>query len=1190
MVIINSNTLKNVGVCFCFALLLAVAIFCFLTPDNPLNTPLPTYEETKEYVSYVYNRYLAGDDKFNYMEKITTDVVDEKFFTEYEIKNLNDNEITNFEINWGEIKGKLINKKIIRIYEENILGCVDVDDGKPVWDETNKTYYNRTIQDCTVIIGSKIVEKEITESEVSTLLSSMKTGQTFKYRLEADFDYSTCEVVSQEQFYNTVHCKADAIVSFGGYSYPEWDVWEQYKAVWNGLHYNTEEEASGNLTLTTSSINGTFGSVGYSGGGSSDCTTSGCIWNAINWAGDDVSKKITVGGSFTYNETADITFPTDTDTPGNDTLGIRVLMKETATLTEVFMSLSETGTSVSTCKILDGTNNVLTQSSVTGGKCTFNYVLNDDTEYIIAGEGIPTWYRKQNAAPSYPYIGTTLNIVGGYVNQGVPTNNTVYYLISSLTVSYTAPTTESYVGIDACFSEDNSTFADCQTNVTSGTDLGNDTAKYVNWSANFIRTGDGSMTSAKVESVNITYSTPTNPYWESISNTSYVIAYEGSYQNIDNMSLFFRDDNEDYSPKNITFSINNTDVKCIMDTSNNFTLFCDPDSSRGVFSITINGTNNYGLSNVTSFEIRSNQPPTIPTLISPEEHSLNDTTVLNLSCDGSTDPNGDTIYYDYAIDVGYSDSICLNVGTECLWNDSTPNSINTWTCRANNTYTNSTSITTRTIRTETWDVINLTNNTISYGYEGESVNLYSNITWNEIRYKSITGLLNFSGTYYTPTITDYNNYTEMVYTLSLPETSDDTTKLYNWMINLTYHNNSIFENNTYYGEIINKKLYFEGNCTAVNASQSLAVNFSFWSENTNTEFHLLHDDANESGAEIQATITVYKNNIDANDTQVFDEVNITNFGICIPKDEEFKSMMHMDYIEASYDKRQHYFYQTDLNNVTQQTPLYLLDISLGDGISITVKDSSGDYVSDAYIYIYRYYPATNEYKLVSIGHTDELGKDYLYLRKFDVFYKFEVWKAGSKLYEDTINRKIEDDILTITTTYDTIGELLDTFEGISYTLTNTSDNIILTYSDNSTTVSEYCLTVYKWNSSDVGYICNTCLTTKSGTITCDTSDYDGIYVANAWAKINPNKPFATLIVEKIVSIITDFGKTGLFAAFLIILTLGCLGLWMGKVSTTVIGTLLGILISVFLGFLEMSYTAYLGIVIAGIVVIAFAKD
>ncbi len=690
------------------------------------------------------------------------------------------------------------------------------------------------------------------------------------------------------------------------------------------------------------------------------------------------------------------------------------------------------------------------------------------------------------------------------------------------------------------------------------------------------------------------FSINNTPHWDSIGNATALNIYvnHGIQPVIDNLSIYFHDYFDDQTPDSIVVDDNETGISCTIET--NLSLFCTPTAFKGDYIIILNGTNSVANSSFESFEgFVDNTAPTIPTVLSPEDNALNDTNTLNLSCSGSTDPEGDTLYYDFLGDTTNppTTSICLNIGGECLWNNTDQNTLVYWTCQANDTFENSTLTSIKGIRTETWDVINLTNNTIPYGYEGELITLTANVTWNEIRYKSMTGILNYSGTYYTPTQNNQDNYTELTITLNLPNVDDDITQYYNWLINLTYHNDSQFENNTYYGEIINKKIYFDGNCTEANASQSMAVNFSFWSENTRIE--LTYENYSEEempGIEYQATFIIYKDDISANETQVVDYTNITSYGLCIPKDEEFKSMITINYFEDLYDKRQYYFYQQPLNNVTQQIPLYLLEISLGDGIAITVKGASGSEINDAYIYVYKYYPGTDTYNLVSMGHTDNDGKDYLYLRKFDTFYKFEVWKAGVKLYTDVINRKIDVDTLTLTTTEATLGELLDAWNTISYTLTNDTDNVILTYIDSGTTASKYCLTVYKVNSSDTGYACETCLTTRTGTITCDASDYDGIYIANAWAAINPNRPFASLELDRTIDFLINFGKTGLFAAFLIILTLGCVGLWMGKVSTTVIGTLLGILISMLLGMLDIQYSVFIGLVICGIIVVAYAND
>lgn len=679
------------------------------------------------------------------------------------------------------------------------------------------------------------------------------------------------------------------------------------------------------------------------------------------------------------------------------------------------------------------------------------------------------------------------------------------------------------------------------------------------------------------------------PHWDLIGNDTAQNIYVnlGKQPIINNLSVYFHDYFDDQSPASVVVSDNETGIDCTVET--NFSLFCTPTFFEGDYIITVNGTNSVANSSFESFEgYVSNEPPTIPSFISPGQGHLNDTVQLNLSCAGSTDAEGDTVYYDFYGDTNPTPStqICLNSGGECLWNYTTYNALLYWYCQSNDTWENSTPTTTRMINAQTWDVINLTQTYPSRGEVGQSVLFGMNVTHNEIRYTDVTARLNTSWSpyNYNPTKTAYDNFTEFVTYLDLPSTSG--TAYFTWDVNLTYHNGSEFNNDTYGGSFEVYTIFFDYNCTG-NATDVVAANFSFWQENTLQEFDFNNE---TSQVDFDAVFVVYKDNVNVNLTKTYSFDNITDFQLCTPEGIEYKSLAQINYVKDLYDPRQYYFVNQTLNNQTANISLYLLEITLGDGISVNVEDQQGNDVSTAYLYVKRYDPGTDSYHLVSMGLTDDDGEEYLYLRKFDAFYRFEVEKDGVLVYSDTSPRKISDDSIILRLGDISLADLLDSFDKISYSLYNTTNQIILTYSDSGSGASQYCLTVYKTNSSDEGYVCETCSTLTSNTITCDTTGDDGIYIANAWASINPDRPLATLIVDKLVKLITGFGKTGLFGAFLIILSLGCVGVYIGRVYGVVIGTLVGIFISKMLGMLLIGYGTFLGFIILGVIICVYAKD
>jgi len=225
-------------------------------------------------------------------------------------------------------------------------------------------------------------------------------------------------------------------------------------------------------------------------------------------------------------------------------------------------------------------------------------------------------------------------------------------------------------------------------------------------------------------------------------------------------SLFY-----DRTPGNITISTNESGVDCYMNTVSNFSVFCNPSNFKGLVIVTVNGSdgNVPSYNSLESFEINvSNIKPTSPSVLIPELGHLNDTSPLNLSCYGSTDPEEGIVYYDFynvTSDGSANNNICLNVGFECLWNATEAvNGWVWWKCFANDTIDNSTSSSVRSIRTETWDIIDTNLSNPSLAIESDNMDFDVNVSHNEIRYQGIEAKLNISGYNFTATKTVYDNH------------------------------------------------------------------------------------------------------------------------------------------------------------------------------------------------------------------------------------------------------------------------------------------------------------------------------------------------------------------------------------------------------------------------------------------------
>jgi len=403
-----------------------------------------------------------------------------------------------------------------------------------------------------------------------------------------------------------------------------------------------------------------------------------------------------------------------------------------------------------------------------------------------------------------------------------------------------------------------------------------------------------------------------------------------------------------------------------------------------------------------------------------------------------------------------------------------------------------------------------------------------------------------------------------------------------WNFTFYYLNGTILYNNLTdtYTQTLNKITFFD--CNVSNASQVIAINFTPNLEVGDTPANFTFD--------FEGTFILYTNDTSINTTKTYDLDQISNVQFCIDPDKIYQIEAMVEYTNTSYGLRNYYFANATVSNITQNISLYLLESSLDDPITVSVVDGVGDEVPNVYIHVQRYYVGEDNYKLVAMGRTDEDGEDLIYLQKNLAWYKFSLVLNGVTEYLDTVARKLTEDDLELNIEAESLADYMQEQEGISYNLYNTSEHIVLTFTNPSGSSFTNCLRVFRKNATSEGWVCNTCLSTATGTISCLIGNDTGVYFASFTSSGSPERPLADLILERVRGIITGLGKTGLFGAFFIVLTLGLIGAWIGKVSTTVIFTIMGLLTTKVLGLLTISWYYMMAITIVGIIIIVLSKS
>lgn len=606
------------------------------------------------------------------------------------------------------------------------------------------------------------------------------------------------------------------------------------------------------------------------------------------------------------------------------------------------------------------------------------------------------------------------------------------------------------------------------------------------------------------------FSINNTPHWDNIGNATAldIKVNLGKQPVLNNVSQYFHDYFDNQAPSDIVVDDNETGISCTIET--NLSLFCTPTAFKGDYIILLNGTNSVGNSSFESFEgYVGNEPPTTPITLNPEDNALNDTMQLNLTCSGSTDIEGDVIYYDFLGDTSTipTTSICLNTGGECLWNYTTTEqiSIQYWSCAANDTYENSSFITPRSVYTNTYDIINQTQSSNDFLVSSDNIILESNVSWNEIRYKEINALANISGTFYTTTKTSYDNWTNFKVTIPFNQT-DENPQGFTWNYTLTFHNDSVFENITYGGSISYTNLILM-NCSSTNTS--ILLNVTGFNEDTNA---LL-------GISLEGIFEIWTNNYDYRNTQTFN-LNATDYNVtdgidsyyfCLSYDTPINLSSYMQYsTPGGFAQRWYINKQAYINNTNNEIHLYDRDYTTGiNELKGTVRyKDSYSYFPNVYTRLYRYYPADNLWTWIQSDKSDEFGLVDFNIKEITEDYKILFYDSDNHLLLQTSSSKFTCDPTTtlceITFLLDSWSEGTSTYKTpLSWSYDNATGIISVTWNDPTNVIDSLRVLVTKETMSGTTTVCNGSTSSASGTYTCNVSDYSGTLLLRAYQTASP---------------------------------------------------------------------------------------
>lgn len=277
-----------------------------------------------------------------------------------------------------------------------------------------------------------------------------------------------------------------------------------------------------------------------------------------------------------------------------------------------------------------------------------------------------------------------------------------------------------------------------------------------------------------------------------------------------------------------------------------------------------------------------------------------------------------------------------------------------------------------------------------------------------------------------------------------------------------------------------------------------------------------------------------------------------------------------------------------INNITNTINLFMLNEDIGTLISpITVKDSVGNLLDDVVVQFQRFYVGQNKYQLVAMTLTDVNGIGGSFLQMNTVWYRIILLRDGEIL------RTIEQSLLTETEPVYSTAPLqiitnTDFTTGIDFDCSTTDSFISCLWVDTTGLSSEMCLAVQEVGIVSLVPFNTTCSSSSSAQIMINISSLSAQnktsrYVFTAVAAVGGNNQTLEIGTHDITPD-NPYGILGVILTVFILLPITALGIKKPEAAVVLGGA--AIILSVMIGFLDMTLTA-IGSLVVVIIIIAY---
>lgn len=450
--------------------------------------------------------------------------------------------------------------------------------------------------------------------------------------------------------------------------------------------------------------------------------------------------------------------------------------------------------------------------------------------------------------------------------------------------------------------------------------------------------------------------------------------------------------------------------------------------------------------------------------------------------------------------------------------------------------------------------------------EGDSDTITLSLYSNDTSYTSSATLF-WNGTAYPATLSSSNsstkNYTASINTDFIPA-SVNITLYYQYTINSQTFNTSLFNQTVFHVGI--------DNCSSF---KSQIINFSFY------------DDVNLNS--IQATTTGLINVPLFSHSYPLSYTVDNSSAFCMYPNASIFSTYQFQFVSSGYVTKLYSFSEI-LSNATKFVPIYLTSAALNiTPITTTLVDQSSFAISGYYVFVYKYDLATNNYTFIDSAISSITGKSIFSLINPTITqYEFRVYNPNGTLVFTQPKSIITDTSYTFTINlFPTVPSIIASLVDLNFNLSvnKATNNFTFIWDDSTNITDGIRLNIIQSNTTITKQLFNQATNNKSGILYYNVSGF-GHYTANAYAisSLDGNEYLIDSISLDLRKEFQIFGTEALFMTFMFVGTIIFIGAYAG-IEYSVIFGLLGLFIFAILGFINVAYSALIGLCVVGLVII-----